>query len=118
MNGLSQFLMSLVLGAAAILGFFFLTTVGVIVAIVIGILLIVGWLSLRWRGGSAGSSRVILFHRIGGRTVITRTETFDSAASDEPVRPMDPHSHEGPCVELPPEDYRKLDDDDGKTPRS
>lgn len=111
MNGLSRFLMSLVLGGAAVLGFFFLTTVGVIVAIVIGVLLLVGGLTLRWKGGFTGQSRVILFRRIGDRTVITRTETFDSSEPDGPVRPLneDPDSH-GPCVELPPDAYRKVDD--------
>ena len=112
MNGLSRFLMSLALGAIAILGFFFLTTVGVIVAIVIVILLIIGGLSLRWRGGSVGSSHVILFRRIGGKTVITRAGTVEQVSPDEPVRPMDPDS-QGPCVELPPEDYRKVDDGGG-----
>ena len=111
MNGLSRFLMSLALGVAAVLGFFFLTTVGIIVAVVIAILLLVGGLTLRWKGGFTGQSRVILFRQIGGRTVITRTETFDSASSDEPVRPLehDPDEH-GPCVELPPDAYRKVDD--------
>ena len=58
-----------------------------------------------------------MFRRIGGKTVITRTGTFEETPPDGPVRPMDPDSHDGPCVELPPEDYRKVDSDGG-TPKA
>lgn len=120
MNTLTRLVAGLVTTAVAVMLLFFLTTVGLILAAVVGIALFVGALSLRGKGRET---------QVGGFRVITfGSQPFGSQQFGE--KPFDeqggqPRAGEqkqlDDVVDLSPEDYKPVEsssDDKAKNPKN
>lgn len=122
MNTLTRLIAGLVTAAVAVFLLFFLTTVGLIVALVAGVALFVGALSLRGKGNET---------RVGGFRVITfgsqpfGSQPFgDKMSGEQPFRQIDqqapqskPRKEQDDVVDLSPEDYKAVaNPDDRQTP--
>lgn len=121
MNTLTRLVAGFVTAAVAVLLLFFLTTVGLIIAAVVGVVLFVGALSLRGKGNDmkVGGFRVITFGSQPFDSQSFREQPFREQPGGEGTSPRRPQKAIEDVVDLSPEDYRPVDsptDNPGDSP--
>lgn len=108
MNTISRLIAGLVTAAVAVVLLFFLTTVGLVIALVVGVALFVGALSMRGKTTetTVGQFRVITF----GSGNNAQGDPYTPTQKEAPRKAIDDY------VDLSPEDYTIVDDEK-KTPK-